>query len=97
MQSIAFNMAEIKEACDYELKDFVWKLEDNTESLINQTGGENFYVKVVGGNPEPVETGIKGIVNNQPSTAAIYNLAGQRVDKAYKGIVVKEGKKYIAK
>ena len=97
MQSIAFNMAEIKEACDYELKDFVWKLEDNTESLINQTGGENFYVKVVGGNPEPVETGIKGIVNNQPSSAAIYNLAGQRVDKAYKGIVVKEGKKYIAK
>ena len=97
MQSIAFNMAEIKEACDYELKDFVWKLEDNTESLINQTGGENFYVKVVGGNPEPVETGIKDIVNNQPSTAAIYNLAGQRVDKAYKGIVVKEGKKYIAK
>ena len=97
MQSIAFNMAEIKEACDYELKDFVWKLEDNTESLINQTGGENFYVKVVGGDPTPVETGIKGIVNNQPSTAAIYNLAGQRVDKAYKGIVVKEGKKYIAK
>ena len=97
MQSIAFNMAEIKEACDYELKDFVWKLEDNTESLINQTGGENFYVKVVGGNPEPVETGIKGIVNNQPSTAAIYNLAGQRVDKAYKGIVVKEGKKFSAK
>lgn len=97
MQSIAFNMAEIKEACDYELKDFVWKLEDNTESLINQTGGENFYVKVVGGDPTPVETGIKGIVNNQPSSAAIYNLAGQRVDKAYKGIVVKEGKKYIAK
>ena len=97
MQSIAFNMAEIKEACDYELKDFVWKLEDSTESLINQTGGENFWVKVVGGNPEQIETGINKVVTDQPSSAAIYNLAGQRVDKAYKGIVVKEGKKYIAK
>ena len=97
MQSIAFNMAEIKEACDYELKDFVWKLEDNSESLINQTGGENFYVKVVGGNPEQVETGIKGVAVNRPTSAAIYNLAGQRVDKAYKGIVVKDGRKHIAK
>ena len=33
----------------------------------------------------------------EASNAAIYNLAGQRVNKAYKGIVVKEGKKYIAK
>ena len=97
MQSIAFNLSEIKAANTYTIKNVVWKLEDNTESLIKQTGGENFYVKVLGGNPEPVETGIKGIVNNQPSTAAIYNLAGQRVDKAYKGIVVKEGKKYVVK
>ena len=97
MQSIAFNLSEIKAANTYTIKNVVWRLEDNTESLIKQTGGENFYVKVLGGDPTPVETGIKGIVNNQPSTAAIYNLAGQRVDNAYKGIVVKEGKKYIAK
>lgn len=29
--------------------------------------------------------------------SAIYNLAGQRVNKAYKGVVVKDGKKYIQK
>ena len=97
MQSIAFNLSEIKAANTYTIKNVVWRLEDSTESLIKQTGGENFYVKILGGNPEPVETGIKGIVTDQPSSAAIYNLAGQRVDKAYKGIVVKEGKKYIAK
>ena len=97
MQSIAFNLSEIKAANTYTIKNVVWRLEDNTESLIKQTGGENFYVKVLGGDPTPVETGIKGIVTDQPSSAAIYNLAGQRVDKAYKGIVVKEGKKYIAK
>ena len=97
MQSIAFNLSEIKAANTYTIKNVIWRLEDSTESLIKQTGGENFYVKILGGNPEPVETGIKGIVTDQPSSAAIYNLAGQRVDKAYKGIVVKEGKKYIAK
>ena len=45
MQSIAFNMAEIKDACDYTIKNVVWKLSDNSESLINQTGAENFFVK----------------------------------------------------
>ena len=97
MQSIAFNLSEIKAANTYTIKNVIWRTEDSTESLINQTGGENFYVKVLGGDPTPVETGIRSVKDNTPSTAAIYNLAGQRVDKAYKGIVVKEGKKYIAK
>ena len=97
MQSIAFNLSEIKAANTYTIKNVVWRLEDNTESLIKQTGGENFYVKVLGGDPTPVETGIRSVKDNTPSTAAIYNLAGQRVDNAYKGIVVKEGKKMIVK
>ena len=100
MQSIAFNMAEIKEACDYTIKNVVWKLADGTESLINQTGGENFWLKISAGTApyQYEETAINGVVvNNKKSSAATYNLAGQRVSKTYKGIVVKEGKKYIAK
>ena len=96
MQSIAFNLSEIKAANTYTIKNVIWRTEDSTESLINQTGGENFYVKVLGGNPEQL-TGISKVVAEKASNAAIYNLAGQRVNKAYKGIVVKEGKKYIAK
>ena len=99
MQSIAFNMAEIKEACDYTIWDVVWKLKDNTESLIDQTGGANFFVKVgAGSNPEVVD-GIENIVVDEAvkGNGAIYNIAGQRVDKSYKGIVIKNGKKYIAK
>ena len=96
MQSIAFNLSEIKAANTYTIKNVVWRTEDSTESLINQTGGENFYVKILGGNPEQL-TGISKVVADKASNAAIYNLAGQRVNKAYKGIVVKEGKKYIAK
>ena len=47
MKSIAFNMAEIKGACDYTIKNIVWKLEDRAESLIDQTGTKNFYVRKV--------------------------------------------------
>ena len=32
-----------------------------------------------------------------PKDGAIYNLAGQRVSKSYKGIVIINGKKYIQK
>ena len=98
-KSIAFNMAEIKGACDYYIKDVVWKLEDNTESLIDQTGSKNFIVKE-GAGTDPHEfdpTAINGITVNKKASAATYNLAGQRVSKTYKGIVVKEGKKYIVK
>jgi hypothetical protein len=93
MQSIAFNMAEIKEACTYELKDFVWKLDDDSQSLIDAEGGKNFFIKVVGGPVEQVESGIKTVVNNKKVPTVTYNLAGQRVSKNYKGIVVKNGRK----
>lgn len=44
-------------------------------------------------------TGIKQITNNQKQTAnsPIYNMAGQRVDASYKGLVIKNGKKTINK
>ena len=100
MKSIAFNMAEIKEACKYEIKDVVWKLEDNTESLINDKGTENFYVKVLG---NPIEQyvdkdGINSVVNNSNVVPTVtYNLAGQRVSNNYKGIVIQNGKKVVVK
>ena len=98
IQSIAFNLAEIKDACEYTFKNFIWRLKDSTESLIDQTGAKNFCWKVVGGEITYFETdGISTIVANKKSSAATYNLAGQRVSKTYKGIVVKDGKKYILK
>ena len=104
-QSIAFNMAEIKEACVYELKDFQWYLTSDeegktTENLIDQTGTKNFYVKEgAGTNPYEFGTDPSGIINVKKDAVkaddAIYNLAGQRVSKDYKGIVVKAGKKTL--
>ena len=100
MKSIAFNMAEIKGACDYYIKDVIWKIEDNTESLIDITGCNNFYVNEgAGTNPHVYEdpTGISNVVYSNNTSSASYNLSGQRVSKDYKGIVVKNGRKYIVK
>lgn len=36
-------------------------------------------------------------VSNQSANAAVYNLAGQRVNNSFKGLVVKGGKKYLNK
>lgn len=42
-------------------------------------------------------TGIHTIEAASAANATMYNLAGQRVDKAYKGIVIVNGKKYLNK
>ena len=99
MKSIAFNMAEIKGACKYTIKNIVWKLEDGTESLIDQTGTKNFYVKE-GAGTAPYEfgtdpTGINNVVNGNSVSGKTFNLAGQAVSKNFKGIVVKNGKKLV--
>ena len=104
MQSIAFNMAEIKEACDYEIKDVQWYLKEDanaegktSENLINGTGETNFFVKEGAGTDPRQFSGINGVMVQQPTSSAVYNLAGQRVSKTYKGIVVKDGKKFLTK
>ena len=42
-------------------------------------------------------TGIETIKAAQNSDAPIYNLAGQKVSKAYKGIAIQNGKKFVVK
>ena len=101
MQSIAFNMAEIKDACDYYITDVVWALKDGSETLINMKDGRNFWIKEGAGTDpyqlEVPETGINNVVNKATRSAVIYNLAGQRVSKDYKGLVIKDGKKAVVK
>jgi len=105
-KSIAFNMAEIKEACDYQMKDFQWYLKDESldegktyENLINAEGTTNFFVKEgAGTNPRQFvdPTGIENVnAKGAKASTAIYNLAGQRVDNGFKGIVIKDGKKFV--
>ena len=43
------------------------------------------------------ETAIKSVKKAAKANGAIYNLAGQKVNASYKGVVIKDGKKYIQK
>ena len=44
------------------------------------------------------ESGINGVTNdNTVKNGARYNLAGQRVNNSYKGIVIENGKKFVVK
>jgi hypothetical protein len=104
-QSIAFNLAEIKDANDYTIKNFKWYLKSDvegktTENLIKATGGTNFAYKVVGGQITYFEdpSGISTVTTKgNKATGAIYNIAGQKVDKSYKGLVIQDGKKFVVK
>ena len=113
MNSIAFNMAEIKAACKYTIKNVKWYLKEadleadgqTMENLIKGEDTENFYLKEgagyqihqVGTDPVP-PTGIQNVTAKSAKTStAIYNLAGQRVANGFKGIVVKDGKKFVNK
>ena len=98
IQSIAFNLSEIKDANDYTFKNFKWYLKDESlaegmtyENLIDETGTENnFSWKVL--------TGIFDVINDATTrTDVIYNLSGQRVTKDYKGIVIINGRKVVNK
>ena len=101
MRSIVFNMAEIKAACDYSIKNVQWYIKDASleegqtyENLIS--GASNFYMKEEA-TTSPY-TGIENvIINTGKTSSAIYNLAGQKVNKNYKGILVKDGKKFVNK
>lgn len=54
-----------------------------SEAKLNFIGGE--------------ATGINGVNAAEAADGAIYNLAGQKVNAAYKGIVIKNGKKFLVK
>lgn len=106
-QSISFDLAVIKPAANYTIKNVKWYLkgdenEENKtlENLIDATGTKNFKVKVGAGNAV-VDYGTTGIfdITNTITTGSdvIYNLSGQRVSKDYKGVVIKNGKKVIQK
>lgn len=43
------------------------------------------------------ETGINGVTVDNAKNGVRYNLAGQRVNESYKGVVIENGKKMIVK
>lgn len=96
--SWTFNLSNMKDANKYHFKNFIFMTADKTESLIDKEGTANLWVKEGAGAYEfGTPSGISNVVTNNTVSTATYNLAGQRVSNDYKGIVIKNGKKYIVK
>lgn len=70
---------------------------NNTLTAIVSIYGNNYQLLPV--TLEGLTTGIHEVVaeTENATKTAIYNMAGQRVDANYKGIVIKNGKKYLQK
>lgn len=101
MNSFTFNLSIMKEANNYYFKDIIFKTEDNFESLIDMEGTTSLWVKEgantaafeFGHKPEP--DGIESVVSKAKVATVTYNLAGQRVSNGFKGIVIKNGQKFV--
>ena len=72
-----------------------WTVENDCDVIVYNTDGCHLYsVKVALGD----ETGISSVAETKKvQNGTIYNMAGQVVDKGYKGLVIVNGKKYVNK
>jgi hypothetical protein len=75
----------------------VFTPDDTYYTFLKYTGTGNILISSI--EITPVEsTGISAITNvEEKAKDAIFNLAGQQVDKTFKGVVIKNGKKMIQK
>ena len=75
-----------------------WIFGSETGANINlyAMGYNNYSAPNYGYTADSETSGIADIiVNEQPQSDVIYNVLGQKVDENYKGLVIKNGKKYI--
>ena len=97
-------------ANDGEQKIMIYDKFNKVGGVAELTEGEKYnvvglYGAIFKGTPEiiptqavvPTSTGISNITVTTADNAPAYNLAGQKVNGAYKGIVIKNGKKMIKK
>lgn len=79
-----------------EIKSFTVKYNQNKAAKIliySGKSGMNIYdIKFT---PANVSDGISNISVDSAKAGKTYNLAGQQVSDSYKGLVIKNGKKYV--
>ena len=70
-----------------------WTVENDCDVIVYNTDGCHLYsIKVEAGS-----TGISTVKAQKTQNNVIYNLAGQKVDNSYKGVVIVNGKKMLQK
>jgi hypothetical protein len=74
-----------------------WTVENDCDVIVYNTDGCHIYsIKVEAGEAgDP--TGISIVEAKKTQNNAIYNLAGQKVDNSYKGLVIMNGRKVVMK
>ena len=65
--------------------------------LTDQINAASLRIVWTDGSEESEATAIQSVKTAKAENGAIYNLAGQKVSASYKGVVIKDGKKYIQK
>ena len=81
----------------------IFKLEEKGDVTIKASSmswfkADNFRLAYYGAESTKEVTGIEETeIATAPAKGLMYNLAGQQVDKSYKGIVLKDGKVYLQK
>lgn len=70
-----------------------WTIENAADVIVYNTSGCHIYTLKV----ESGSTGINTVKAAKAENNAIYNLAGQKVGSDYKGIVIKNGRKFVVK
>ena len=69
-----------------------WTIDNDCDVIVYNTNGCHIYkIEIATG------TGIQAVKTATVGNGYIYNLAGQRVDANYKGVVIKNGQKMIQK
>ena len=89
MQSIAFNLAELKTANVYIFDNVKFFVPKDIVSSLNLN-------PAVDPQPYPEPYGISTL-KNQKNVEGMYNLNGQKVNKAQKGLYIMNGKKVVVK
>ena len=86
-QSIAFNLAKNKVATQFIFDNVKFFVPKDIVSSLTKNPDEN---------AKPYPTGIKNVMNEM-NAEGIFNLNGQKVMKAQKGLYIKNGKKVVIK
>ena len=87
MQSIAFNLAELKTANVYIFDNVKFFVPKDIVSSLNLNPAVD---------PQPYPVGIQ-TVKSVKNVEGMYNLNGQKVNKAQKGLYIMNGKKVVVK
>jgi hypothetical protein len=96
--NIDLSMEYLADQYGFDLSSATSYADKNLFCLSWGATGNNLYIDTAFFyGPQPTTSGIVNVeTGNQKADTSLYNLAGQRVEKGTKGLLIQNGKKYLA-